>query len=275
MPAYLVTLPTTARATLPEGVTDIVLFASNSADAIATCKSVYSGDSDAAWAAATATEIVAGSNLSGSEWGLRVAVLDSDPVVDVTANGGVDGVVSAAINAGGTGYSAGDVLTVAGGTATRAATIRVTSVNTGVIDGIEVIDPGEYSADPSTTANAVTGGGGSSATLDLTMGSDTYATFFAEVVGLLNATSPIAGAALDMGEAGVGSTDLLLTIASGSGGDDLGDKAVEVEFLRNGVPIAGMLSTITDEGSSTAVLSVALTAAASLVLPNVVGQLKS
>lgn len=74
------------------------------------------------------------------------------------------------INAGGTGYAINDVLTVAGGTFTNAATILVTSVAAGVIDGVRVDQSGLYSVDPSLTANAVTGGGGSSATMDLTMG---------------------------------------------------------------------------------------------------------
>lgn len=274
MPAYLVTLPTDARFTLPEGVTDMLVFAADADDAKAVAKSKYSGDSDAAWAAATATQLVAGTDFSGSEWALRCAVLDADPVIDVTANGGVSGVVGVAIDAGGTGYSAGDVLTVAGGTASRAATIRVTSDSGGVIDGIELIDPGEYTVDPTLAANAVTGGGGSGAQIDLTMGQDTYATFLAELVGLLNGTA-IDNAALDLGEAAVGSSDLTLTIAAGSGGDDLGDKNVFIEFQRNGVAVPSLLGAVTDAGVSTDDLSVALTAAASVVVPNIAAALRA
>lgn len=79
-------------------------------------------------------------------------------------------VQTAVVNAGGTGYAVNDILTVAGGTSSTAATIIVTSVAAGVIDGVRVAQGGLYSADPSLTANAVTGGGGSSATIDLTMG---------------------------------------------------------------------------------------------------------
>jgi len=78
-------------------------------------------------------------------------------------------VSAASINAGGSGYVVGDILTVAGGTALVAAQIEVTSVSGGVIDGIRIFNAGSYSADPTTTANAVTGGSGSSATIDLTM----------------------------------------------------------------------------------------------------------
>lgn len=78
------------------------------------------------------------------------------------------GVASVAVNSGGTGYVVDDILTVAGGTGT-AATLRVTSVSGGVIDGIDVETSGDYSVAPTTTANAVTGGSGTTATIDLTM----------------------------------------------------------------------------------------------------------
>ena len=78
-------------------------------------------------------------------------------------------VATAAVNAGGTGYAVDDILTVLGGTSTHVATIRVTSVAAGVIDGVRMETGGAYTADPSTTANAVTGGTGTGATMDLTM----------------------------------------------------------------------------------------------------------
>lgn len=79
-------------------------------------------------------------------------------------------VATVAINAGGTGYAVDDVLTVAGGTLVggMAATIEVTSVAAGVIDGARLLSWGAYTVDPTTTANAVTGGTGSGATFDLT-----------------------------------------------------------------------------------------------------------
>jgi len=92
----------------------------------------------------------------------------ADIIYQTAQNNGVSAV---AINAGGTGYTVGDILTVAGGTTTGAgaATLEVTSVSGGVIDGIKVKMAGAYSSNPTTTANAVTGGTGSSATMDLTM----------------------------------------------------------------------------------------------------------
>lgn len=78
-------------------------------------------------------------------------------------------VQTAVVNAGGTGYAVNDVLTVAGGTGVS-STLLVTSVAAGVVDGIRILTNGLYSVDPTTTANAVTGGGGSSATVDLTLG---------------------------------------------------------------------------------------------------------
>jgi hypothetical protein len=75
-------------------------------------------------------------------------------------------------------------------------------------------------------------------------------------VTALNATTPIAGAAMDFGT-GTGGT---LTIAVGSGGDDLGDKDAAAKFYITADPsktaIDGMLGTLTDGGSATDDLSV-------------------
>lgn len=80
-------------------------------------------------------------------------------------------VATAVINAAGTGYVVDDILSVAGGTSSPAgATLRVTSVGgSGDITGLRVETGGAYTVDPTTTANSVTGGTGSSATVDLTM----------------------------------------------------------------------------------------------------------
>lgn len=80
-------------------------------------------------------------------------------------------VATIAINAGGTGYAAGDILSVAGGTVqgSMTARIEVLTVSSGVIATARLYDAGAYSANPTLTANAVTGGTGSGATFDLTM----------------------------------------------------------------------------------------------------------
>ena len=88
-------------------------------------------------------------------------------LLDLATN---DNVVAAAIVAGGTGYTVGDILTVTGGTVVNSlvATLEVTSVAAGVIDGIRVFNTGAYSAQPGNPV-AVTGGtGGNDATFNLT-----------------------------------------------------------------------------------------------------------
>lgn len=271
MPAFLVTLPVNARFTLPGGATNIVVFAADAGDAKATAKSRVSGDSDAAWAAATVVEITAETDFSSGEWAFKVAILDSTPVVNLTTDGSSIGVGTVAVNSGGNvTYVVADILTVVGGTATRAATLRVTSVNAGVVDGVELVDPGEYTVAPSLTANAVTGGGGDSATIDLTVVTGEYINFTAEMVGLLNAESIIAAAAMDLGVGG--STDLLLTIAAIS--DGLGDRQVQLSFERNGVAVPGLVSTIVDEGIAAAVLTMAIPAVAARIPSKIIAALK-
>jgi hypothetical protein len=88
MPAYLVELPVTGGRTLPGGHDKFIVFAHDDADAKDIVKDQFSGDSDALVSAATVTEVVAATELEN--FSLRVAILDSDPVVDVTVVG-VDG----------------------------------------------------------------------------------------------------------------------------------------------------------------------------------------
>lgn len=76
---------------------------------------------------------------------------------------------TAAISAGGTGYTVGDILSIAGGTKTHTATLEVTTVAAGVITGLRIQHGGAYTVDPTTTGNAVTGGTGINATVNLTM----------------------------------------------------------------------------------------------------------
>ena len=94
------------------------------------------------------------------------------PTVTITpAKGTVVSVVmqvkSVTITAAGSGYSAGDVLSIAGGTASGTATIKAVSVNgTGVIQTAEIQYAGKYTAIPS-GAVSVSGGAGTSATFTL------------------------------------------------------------------------------------------------------------
>lgn len=274
MPAFIVTLPARSGYTLPEGSNSMVVFAADAANAIDVAQGHYSvpKGADAMWADATATQIVAGTALAGYE--LEVAITDASPLIEVKAEGNGIAIASGVVNAGGTGYATNDILTVLGGTAVRAATLRVTGQTAGVIDTVEVVDPGEYTVAPTLTANAVTGGTGTSATIDLTQAdANGYEVFLGQLVTLLNADAQIAGASVDMSEGGAGTRKII--VAVGSGGDDLGDKTVQARFQKNKAPVAGLLGAVTDGGLSTANLEIAIPAVASLVIPSVAVPLKT
>ena len=85
--------------------------------------------------------------------------------------------IAVAVNAGGTGYTVGDILTVSGGTVVSSLilTLEVTSVSGGVVDGIRIFDCGAYSSNPGNPV-AVTGGtGGDDATFDMTFETQNWA----------------------------------------------------------------------------------------------------
>lgn len=89
------------------------------------------------------------------------------PISVVANTSTVKEVTAVAIAGGGSGYAVDDILTVVGGTGT-AATLRVTSVSGGVIDGIAIETGGRYTVDP-TNPVSVTGGSGAGATFNLTL----------------------------------------------------------------------------------------------------------
>jgi len=75
---------------------------------------------------------------------------------------------AAAVSAGGTGYTVGDVLTVAGGTRSISVELTVATVGGGgAITGVTISNTGKYSTPPSNPAS-VTGGTGSGATINVT-----------------------------------------------------------------------------------------------------------
>jgi hypothetical protein len=77
------------------------------------------------------------------------------------------------INSGGTGYHAPtDVITLVGGTYTSPATYQVTSTLGGVITGILMLNPGDYSVIPSNPVS-VSGGSGAGASLNVTFSNAT------------------------------------------------------------------------------------------------------
>jgi len=282
MPAFLVELPAEEPGqSSVNGANKMVIFASNSADALAAAQGQFSGDPNAMWAGATATQIISAPSLvPHSGYILRIVVEDASPVIDKTAklvstatllDGGIAVAEQPTIVAGGTGYSDNDILTVVGGTVAtggRAATMRVVAQTAGVIDagGVDIVDPGDYAVAPTPlVANAVTGGGGSGATMTLVLSTAGYETLIGRIVTLLNQDAQIAGAAIDMSEGGTGVR--LLTISSV--GDALGDLKV-VEFMggEGGINIPGLLSTVVDEGIAAAVLTIAIPASP-IIIPTV------
>jgi len=78
-------------------------------------------------------------------------------------------VTNAVIAAGGSGYTALDVLTVVGGSYTKPARLRVDTVGgSNAVTAVTVIDPGEYLSPPANPV-PVTGGTGAGATFNLTL----------------------------------------------------------------------------------------------------------
>jgi hypothetical protein len=101
------------------------------------------------------------------------------PTVQITAQGSgavatevIYKVISVDVNAAGTDYRLGDLLTVGSGSGTPASA-RVTGVNlSGGVLSASVVDPGSYEVLPTliNASTSVSPGGGNGCTLDLTMG---------------------------------------------------------------------------------------------------------
>jgi hypothetical protein len=95
---------------------------------------------------------------------------DSDDLLDQLEQIATASNATAVINAGGSGYSVGDILTVVGGTGTHAAKFEVTAVSSGVVTGIRTYSGGAYSVNPGTGASTtVSPSGGTGCTLDTTL----------------------------------------------------------------------------------------------------------
>jgi hypothetical protein len=254
----------------------MVVFAASGAEALAAADGNFGQDSNGIFAAiGTATAIVAGTDYAG--YVLKIQAYD--PVTpftvaaDIRANGigandaEIKSLKTPVINAGGTGYTVNDVLTLdedVGGDANRQTTLRVTSVSTGVVDGIELVDPGDWVTLPALlTGISVTGGtGGNDATFDMTQTTSAdLEQLAAHAVSLLNALVPIAGADIDFGDAG----GPLLTVAAIA--DAIGDYKLIAELGKNGVDVPLLTGTVVDEGIAAAVLTVVLDNTA--VIPNV------
>ena len=75
------------------------------------------------------------------------------------------GLYTVGVSSGGSGHTVGDIITLAGGTASYAATIRVAAVSAGVITSATIVRPGIYSSAPSSPASqGSTTGSGTGAT---------------------------------------------------------------------------------------------------------------
>lgn len=265
MPAFLLERLENEKQTLPDDMKlgKVIVWALDAANAREVAKGSAKGDSSVAWDNATITDLSTVQSFANMSMQVKVHSADLALLPDINADipmpsGNV--VATAVINGGGTGYSDNDILTVDNGTKTRAATVRVTGETAGVIDTIELVDPGDrYTVDP-TLSGETTTGGNADATVDLTMIANDYANLLGQIVDALNADAQIVGAAMDFGAGANGE----LNIASGSGGDDLGDLFVTVKFYQTGdgskTAIPGLLGTVTDQGVATAVLKVALVA---------------
>jgi len=117
--------------------------------------------------------------------------------------------VSVAINAAGTGYTAGDTLDVVGGLGPITTELTVTTVNgSGGVTGVTISNAGQYAEIP-TSPVSVTGGSGSAATFDLTF--DNPYKFWVHEVG----TDEIDGLTLNPIQSYFETADLSLPVTSG------------------------------------------------------------
>jgi hypothetical protein len=275
MPAFLVELPVDHPGfTLHEGANKMVVFADDAASALEACEAHFPGVES--WVlSASANEIVAGLTLNGYQFTVNISGAAGQATeASFTALGGTGNIAvqsdpAPIVSDGAATYMDDDIETLVGGTLTRAATVRVTDHTVGVVNTVEVVDPGEYTILPGPTSVVTTGNGDGNMELDIiSSGDDAYEVFLGQMVTLLNSHADIVGAGVDMSEALLGTR--LFTFTTGSGGDDLGDAFVEVRFgpAENKGDISGLKGTITSEGATTAVTSMALPTVAGLILPN-------
>ncbi len=285
MPAFLVELPLSGGKTLIGASDSYVVFALNAADARAMAANHVSGDSDALWNSAqtTVTEVIAGTTLP-ADFELEVLITNDGAGAGIAipavyrARGGAGNVAieSVAVGAaGGASYVDDEIVTLVGGTFTRAATVRCEG--TGAVTAVDLVDPGEYTILPTLDEIVtLTGGpGDDNLTIDAVAApANSYEVLIGQMITLLNADPEIANAAVDMSELLLGTR--LFTIASIA--DDIGDSTV---LIRLGAPHTGnipsLVGTIVHEGVAAAVLTWALPAigASTTVMPIVLRTLKS
>lgn len=263
MPAFLVEYPAHPGLTLPEGADKFVVFASNATNARAMVAGHFGGDANALIqsVAMTVTEIVIGALAEDVGYNMRIRVTgaaDGDGNFFAEAKSGESLAIGETVvidDQGVLTYVLDDILTVIGGTFQRAATFRVVSLDTGTVDGVELVDPGDYSVLPSLVANAVSGGGGTAVKLDLTVAAaGSWAQVSGKMVTLINALTGHDDADVDFStsESGV----RLFTVSSIS--DGFGDGDMVFELTKNSVGLPQLISTVVDGGIAAAVLTVAI-----------------
>ena len=132
---------------------------------------------------------------------------------------GLAGISTVEVAAQGQGYAVGDVLTFVGGTSTADASVVVTKTTeyyegttppqtlvSGVIDGIQILNPGNYTAFPSSPVTP-TGGGGTGAAISFTTGTGQ------QLVGSNNRTPAYCGTSYVVGRAYVGNSTSIKPVA--------------------------------------------------------------
>ena len=285
MPAFLVELPLSGGKTLIGASDSYVVFALNAADARAMAANHVSGDSDALWNSAQTivTEIIAGTTLP-ADFELEVLIHNDGAGAGIAipavyrARGGAGNVAMQSVSIGaaaGLSYIDDEIVTIAGGTFTRAATVRCEG--TGAVTAVDLEDPGEYTVLPTLDemVTVTSGPGDDNLTLDgVAAPENSYEVLLGQMVTLLNGDPEIANAEVQMSELLLGPR--LFTIASIA--DGIGDSTV---LARLGAPHAGdipsLVGAIVHEGAAGAVLTFALPAIGALttVMPVVLRTLKS
>lgn len=160
----------------------------------------------------------------------------SDKVVAAATGSSLQSVDS--INAAGTGYVVGDILTLSGGTSTIAAQVEVTTVGgSGDVTAVRQYNDGVYTSAPGDPVST-TGGTGSGCTLNCTFASNGWTANLNSTLGVASVDSVAAG--------GTGySVGDLITLA---GGTTTAPAILEVSAVSGGVVTA---ATVYDPGSYT------------------------
>lgn len=258
MAFYVLTLRSSNGMTIVDGINQLHLNADTEADAIAVANSFSDKDCNV-WSAAL-IEII-GSTDDFVGYSMRVTLQPSGIVVTSVPDGSEEGIdYNNNEDAGGSGYTVNDILTLTGGTFSRAAQVKVTSVSGGVVTGVVQHDPGLYSELPP-NPTATTGGTGTGCTMSINPATQnsglSLETMLATLITDLNAHPSISGASIDMGPAGFFS-DPEITVADA--GDNLGDQTMVVEWVLNNQGLTGWIETLTHEGVAAAALTLTLDA---------------